>query len=444
MIYGNVISTYYENEQIFDQAEILNLYYNLETLDFIKRSNGNFYIKKSYDTFDEYYTSLQFEGLHFSNELNIFVDENSMYENDISITNSHYLTGHHSIRRFMFEEIFEGHIYIPAGFVFTHDKKSNILLNKKPLLLKFTDIDNDIQSKNLLDLFKLNSSLFENKSMAFSGGIDSFLLSLIYKVNLYYKNYNKLDELIPVKWFSKSIQTVNILDKYKKPDDLHLLHSVTLCEENKSFNDWGGNDAIISGQNSDTLLHGDHYAPNSRIFGFRRIIKLFLSAHKRFLLSDYFFYLLPKRLFVIYIKILICIPNEHATIFELFKYDRKRYKLLDDVDLTYENFNRTFFYKSLRFYKTVVNFNTQFSLRESCENKKYYLPYSLAPVNLKLLQENNRLQYILNPKSILVKNIDFLLENKCLNYTYWSFIKTSFSKYTDKNKTLREKFLNDK
>lgn len=224
---------------------------------------------------------------------------------------------HQAVIRPIFSGFFDGVYRCPPGFYLEISPKE---CNLKSFIISKHVKTRSQQDTDLRKKMIAVSKIYEEYSkrtgaavtLAFSGGVDSTALLLLHKTGLnqeragYYKNRGKVSEkAIACEIAGTAGVPIDVIEPYESfsPHEakrrasagLATLNGVAYLKHGFRYSPIDGNDQssllIVTGQNSDTMFHIDHYAPSSFLTGVARIGKLIAGMGPRFRTTVMYFWL---------------------------------------------------------------------------------------------------------------------------------------------------------
>lgn len=417
-------------------------YFDFVIEDLLLSGIGKFYIKKEEHKSTLLYSSVSDYGIYYYQSQKEFIIKRDAwcfgrplnFDNVVRCVDSHHLIG----RSHYGQELYKGVKRILPGTVciITGDEIESYTY----LIKRQKSEGRPMRKKRLTDLVEkvLGSyELTKDDCLLFSGGIDSAVLASLLRslkvdisiINYRYENFMSDDALI-VREFKKSILGQI---KFYASNLMHISSVIDLMER-----DYGtilgpqyfkerriGYKRLITGQNLDTLMHVDTFAPGSAYQGIIGLLMNSLSFNKRLRISQYAF---DNRCY----KFIFGIIGRKINGNELKIIDYLYSRLSEHTILTNDSFDEirasppspyisNFLIKSWdyyrkdevlnyyqlmktsRFFKTCYNVNANYKPLKEGEFNERITPYTEGPVVHYLLGTKMPFIQLLLPKFLMYK-----------------------------------------
>lgn len=428
--------------------------------DLMLQSIGKFYVKKQSEREVAYFSSVSDYGLYFmeaegvvtmkrrSEDFNAPID----YDKAIHSAKVHHLVG----RSHYGQELFTGVKRVLPG--------STLQINNGDITFLTYLVKRHKNNAEFLGMSKLNTCvssvlssyrLNESDCLLFSGGIDSAVLASIIVSN------NEKCDLINFRYDNALSDDTKIVESFK---ERYLKSLKFMGLELMSYEDivammkkgFGtiqgpqylkdrriGKRKLITGQNLDTLMHIDTYAPGSAYQGLVGLLMNSLFFRKRFLLSHYFFNSrLAKR--ITFLSVTNLNGREFDIIDKMYSLGDEHTEITSDIvrDLCKnrpdpyissflknswsqyresEHYDYSFLFKVSRFYKTCHNVNANYDLlMEDSGYNERLTPYTEGPVAHYLLSTRLPLLQLFLPKRVMYR-----IFQKNSGHSYKSFVNVA-------------------
>ena len=436
--------------------------YSIEELMLL--SIGKFYVKKTVGRIVQYYSSIADYGLYYSSiDEDIFITRRAKdlglpinKEKVVYAVKAHHLVG----RSHFGNEIFLGAQRVLPGCCLTIDKAD--IRQYTYLVLKHREEGKNIELKYLNSLIRrvIDSYKLTNKDcLLFSGGIDSSVLASILVesnskceiVNFRYDSLESDDSMIVKRFKEVYIKNLNYkglgLMSYPEVKKIMKKDFGTIVGPQYFKDRRIGKRRLITGQNLDTLMHIDTYAPGSAYQGIVGILMNIMFFFKRLYISDR---LLNNKFIKSIAFPLVTNLNgkEFALIDELYsimdEHTAVTVNLVSKIKTKTPNtfissflkeswshyrgnepFDFYLLLKVSRFYKTCYNVNANYELiMEKNGDSERLTPYTEGPIAHYLLSTRLPAIQLLLPKKVMY---DIFQSNVGKSYKYFTE-KTSKSK----------------